>query len=127
MDFFFYGSNAPARSAVGQAQFRPGNGAEPKPVRGEISPLDTRLKPWQVKRIAELLPDARIIITLRYPVERAWSQALYEFGFRSQRDLRRVRWSEFLRQLERPRSKLSSDYYRTVKVWSDALDRRRCT
>ena len=68
-----------------------------------------------------MLPDARIIITLRHPVERAWSQALYEFGFRSQRDFRRVRWSEFLRQLERPRSKLSSDYYRTVKVWSDAF------
>ena len=121
MDFFFMAQMLQHDLRWYEAKFRPGNGAEPKPVRGEISPLYARLKPWQVKRIAELLPDARIIITLRHPVERAWSQALYEFGFRSQRDLRRVRWSEFLRQLERPRSKLSSDYYRTVKVWSDAF------
>jgi hypothetical protein len=106
-----------------EAHFEPPNGVEPKPLRGEISPLYARLKAWQVNRIASLLPDARIILTLRHPIERVWSQALYEFGHRSHRDLRRVRPAEFLRQVERPRSKLSSDYSRTIKIWSDAFGR----
>lgn len=121
MDFFFMAQMLQHDLRWYESQFRPDNGTKPKPIRGEISPLYARLKAWQVKRIAELLPDARIILTLRHPVERVWSQALYEFGFRSQRDLRKVRSSEFLRQLERPRSKLSSDYYHTVRVWSDAF------
>ena len=53
--------------------------------------------------------------------ERAWSQALYEFGHLSHRDLRKVRVTEFLRQIDRQRSKLSSDYYRTIQIWSDAF------
>ncbi len=104
-----------------EAHFEPENGAKPKPIRGEISPLYARLKQWQVNRIADLLPDARIILTLRHPIERVWSQALYEFGHRSHRDVRNVRPAEFLRQVERPRSQLSSDYYRTIKIWSNAF------
>ena len=36
---------------------------------------------WQVNRIAHLLPDLRIILTLRHPIERVWSQALLESGY----------------------------------------------
>jgi hypothetical protein len=50
-----------------------------------------------------------------------WSQALYEFGHRSGRDVRKVGTLEFLRQVERQRSRLSSDYCRTIKIWSDAF------
>jgi hypothetical protein len=42
-----------------EAHFEPGNGGELEPVRGEISPLYARLKAWQVRRIADLLPDSR--------------------------------------------------------------------
>jgi hypothetical protein len=121
MDFFFMRKMLRHDLDWYEAHFEPRNGAEPKPIRGEISPLYARLKAWQVNRIASLLPNARIILTLRHPIERVWSQALYEFGHRSHRDLRRVRPAEFLRQVERPRSKLSSDYYRTIKIWSKAF------
>jgi Sulfotransferase family len=121
LDFFFMRKMLRHDLDWYEVQFEPGNGAESKPIRGEISPLYARLKAWQVNRIAELLPNTRIILTLRHPIERVWSQALYEFGHRSHRDLRTVRATEFLRQVERPRNKLSSDYYRTIKVWSDAF------
>jgi len=121
MDFFFMRQMLQHDLNWYEAHFKPNDGTRPRPVRGEISPLYARLKAWQVNRIADLLPDAHIILTLRHPIERIWSQALYEFGHRSQRDVRRVRPAEFLRQVERPRSKLSSDYYRTIKIWSDAF------
>ena len=96
---------------------------EVKPVRGEISPGYARLKAWQVNRIAELLPNLRIILTLRHPIERVWSQTLYDFGRLQGRDVRKVRSIEFLHQLERARSRLSSDYYRTIKIWTKAFGR----
>jgi hypothetical protein len=106
-----------------EAHFEPGNGDELKPVRGEISPLYARLKAWQVRRIADLLPDLRIILTLRHPIERVWSQALLEFGYLAHRDLPTVRSVEFLRQVERARNMLSSDYCRTIRIWSRAFGR----
>jgi hypothetical protein len=95
----------------------------PKPIRGEISPRYARLKAWQVNRIATLLPDLRVILTLRHPIERMWSQTLYDFGRLGGRDVRKVGINEFLRQLERARSKLSADYFRMVKIWSEAFGR----
>jgi hypothetical protein len=103
--------------------FGAGNGTAPKAVRGEISPRYARLKSWQVNRIAELLPDLRIILTLRHPIDRTWSQTLYDFGRLQGRDIRRVGSLEFLRQLERARNRLSADYIRTVKIWSRAFGR----
>jgi hypothetical protein len=106
-----------------EAHFEPGNGGEPKPVRGEISPLYARLKAWQVNRIATLLPDLRIILTLRHPIERVWSQALLEFGYLNRTDVRRIPLIQFVRQVERARNRLSSDYCRTIKIWSNAFGR----
>ena len=99
------------------------NGDEPKPVRGEISPEYARLKAWQVNRIAKLLPDLRLILTLRHPIERVWSQALLEFGYLGGRDVRKISSIDFLRQVERARNRLSSDYRRTIKIWSNAFGR----
>ena len=63
-----------------EAHFEAEDGLGPRPIRGEISPIYGRLKAWQVNRIAKLLPDLRIILTLRHPIERAWSQVLLELG-----------------------------------------------
>jgi hypothetical protein len=105
------------------AHFEPDYGTDPKPIRGEISPRYARLKAWQVNRIAQLLPDLRIILTLRHPIERVWSQTLYDFGHLAGKDVRKVSSAQFLRQLERARSRLSSDYFRTIKIWSEAFGR----
>jgi hypothetical protein len=106
-----------------EAHFAPDDGGDPKPVRGEISPGYGRLKAWQVNRIAKLLPDLRLILTLRHPIERVWSQAVLEFGYLEGRDIRKISSIEFLRQVERARSRLSSDYRRTIQIWSNAFGR----
>lgn len=104
-----------------ESHFTPENGGEPKPVRGEISPEYARLKSWQVNRIADLLPNLRIILTLRHPIERAWSQALLEFGYLAGRDVRKISSINFFRQVERARNRLASDYARTIRIWSNAF------
>lgn len=103
--------------------FKSEAGGELKPVRGEISPQYARLKAWQVKKIASVLPNLRLILTLRHPIERLWSQTLYDFGHLAHRDVSTVGGGEFLRQLERARSRLSSDYARTIEIWSTAFSR----
>src|SRR5262249_48884715 len=104
MDFFFMRKMLKYDLDWYQNHLVPSPHAARKAIRGEISPLYARLKGWQVKRIAALLPEARIVLTLRHPIERTWSQAVYEFGHRSHRDVRKVRAVEFLRQVERQRS-----------------------
>jgi hypothetical protein len=121
MDFFFMPQMLNYDLAWYEAHFKPENGGEPKPIRGEISPRYARLKAWQVNRIAKLLPDLRIILTLRHPIERVWSQTLFDFGRLAGRDVRKVGSVEFLRQLERARSRLSSSYLRTIKNWCNAF------
>jgi hypothetical protein len=121
MDFFFMPQMLQYDLTWYAAHFRREKGAEPKPVRGEISPRYTRLKTWQVKKIAKLLPNLRIVLTVRHPIERVWSQTLYDFGRLQCRDVRRVGVFDLLRQIERPRSKLSSDYSRAIRIWSNAF------
>ena len=123
MDFFFLPQMLQHDLKWYEAHFNPNNGSEPKPIRGEISPRYARLKGWQVKRIAELLPELRILLTLRHPIERVWSQTLYDFGRLQSRDIRSVSSVEFLRQLERARNRFSSDYLRTIEIWTKAFGR----
>ena len=123
MNFFFMRDMLQHDLDWYQAHFRSENGGEPKPVRGEISPIYGRLKGWQVNRIAKLLPDLRIILTLRHPIERVWSQALLEFGYLKGKDVREIRAIDFVRQVERARNRLSSNYCRTIQIWSKAFGR----
>jgi hypothetical protein len=110
MNFFFMRQMLQHDLDWYEAHFKPEDGGEPRLVRGEILPLYARLKAWQVNRIAYLLPHLRIILTLRHPIERVWSQAPFEFGYVEGRDVRKIGSVEFLRQVERARNKLSSDY-----------------
>jgi hypothetical protein len=123
MCFFFFRDMLRYDLEWYEAHFAPANGGQPKRVRGEISPEYARLKPWQVNRIAKLLPDLRLILTLRHPIERVWSQALLEFGYLGDRDVRKISSIDFLRQVERARNRLPSDYRRTIEIWSNAFGR----
>jgi hypothetical protein len=123
MNFFFLGEMLRHDLDWYETHFESENGSKPKPVRGEISPLYCRLKAWQVNRIAKLLPDLRLVFTLRHPIERVWSQALLEFGYLAAKDIRKISSITFLRQVERARNRLSSDYRRTIQIWSHAFGR----
>src|SRR4030095_8509869 len=121
MDYFFMPRMLRHDLNWYEAHFDPAGGEEAKPVRGEISPRYARLKTWQVNRLAGFLPGLRIILTLRHPIERVWSQTLYDFGRLQGRDVGKIGSVEFLRQFERARNRFSSDYLRMIRIWSDAF------
>jgi hypothetical protein len=123
LDFFFMRKMLKRDLHWYASRFQPHEGEGLRPVRGEISPLYARLEQWQVSRIAELLPHLRVVLTLRHPIDRVWSQAVYEFGYRRRRDVREISALAFLRQVDRPRNRLSSDYCRTIEIWSKAFGR----
>ena len=104
-----------------EKHFEPPDGDKPKPVRGEIAPEYTRLKAWQVNRIANLFPDLRIILTVRHPIDRVWSQALVDLGYLRGKDIRKISSLDFVREVERARSQQHSDYHRAIKIWSKAF------
>jgi hypothetical protein len=104
-----------------ETHFEPPDGDKPKQVRGEISPEYTPLKAWQVNRIANLLPDVRIILTVRHPIDRVWSQALLDLGYLRGKHIRKISSLDFVREVERARNKQFSDYHRTIKIWSKAF------
>ncbi len=49
-------------------------------IAGEITPAYSLLSDSEVKRVSALLPDARVIVMLRNPIGRAWSQVQLETG-----------------------------------------------
>lgn len=42
-------------------------------IRGEITPIYTLLKPDRIRFIQKIMPEVRLIIIIRNPIERAWS------------------------------------------------------
>lgn len=93
--------------------FEPGRG---KTV-GEITPAYSTLGPDAVAHAHSLAPDAKIILMLRNPIERAWSQAAMRFD-KAGENAADAAGSERLRRLfEREGSRARTDYLRTLKNW----------
>jgi hypothetical protein len=121
-DFFF---NQMLRRDLAwySSYFEPSTGKPSSPVRGEISPNYARLKSWHVRKIAQLIPNLRIVFTIRNPVDRVWSQTLSDYGFLRNRDVGELNAMAFLMQVQRVRTELASDYGRTIENWSRSFGR----
>ena len=88
---------------------------------GDMSVNYAMLRPSAVAQVARLIPYARLIYTLRYPVDRLWSQLKYDYSLFSHRPLERVPLFRFLRACESPRLTRRSDYLRVIKTWATAF------
>jgi len=86
-------------------------------ISGEVTPAYAWLAESQVARIRDLMPSAKLIYTLRNPVERSWSQASMYFRKRgslasmesSNRDIRHF--------FERKDVIANSDYMNNLAKW----------
>lgn len=99
--------------------FAPAEGEQPKPVRGEVTPFYARLQTNSVRNIQRLLPEARIIMTIRNPVDRIWSNARMDFGFYRNRALDSVSTGTFLRHFLRARTRRYTEYEKIIDRWSN--------
>ena len=96
-----------------------GNGsAQLRPIRGDISPWYARLSERSIRAARALLPDAKLILVLRNPIDRSWSQALMELGYLRNVPLDELRETALLLHFERLRVTRYSDYPTILRRWS---------
>lgn len=95
------------------AKFRGGRGL----VKGEITPAYSILPPERIAFIRRLLPELRLVLLLRNPVERAWSNAVMALVKRGGRPLETLTDDDFIRQFRRANSINKGSYSRILERW----------
>jgi len=102
-------------------RFEQASGEPPLPVRGEITPFYCRLPEPCVKSIANLLPNVKLLLSIRNPIERTWSQVVYDFAYHRKTPLDTVTPGQIIRHIDRQRTILYNDYVRMIRIWSGAF------
>lgn len=87
-------------------QFKPGINK----IKGEITPGYSIIERERIALIHRLWPKLRLVLLLRNPIDRAWSQAVMNLVTLSGRPYEDVSPTEFLEHFRSPRSVLRGDY-----------------
>lgn len=85
-------------------------------VRGEITPAYSLLNESDVKHIADLIPNLKIIYIMRNPIDRAWSTIKYHEK-RYGKNLTQLNLSDQKKYLSNPSIMARSDYANTLIRW----------
>jgi hypothetical protein len=94
--------------------FRPGAGH----VTGEVTPEYSALPVERVRHVASIMPDVRIILIVRHPVERAWSHAVME---RIRKRSQMPSSAELQAHFTSDRSRRLTDYLQMIATWGGEL------
>ena len=86
-------------------------------IRGEFTPAYAVLGPDVIRRIAEWMPDIRLIFMMRDPIERAWSQARNGFPRWRGKALESVSRDELISYFDSDPVRRRSDYAGCLNVW----------
>ena len=86
-------------------------------VRGEITPAYSILPLRRIRFIRKIMPDVRLILLLRDPVDRAWSQALYGMVQYGERPYAGISREELLGYLNADWSVRRGDYLTILDHW----------
>jgi hypothetical protein len=87
-------------------------------TKGEITPAYSVLPVDRIRFIHTLMPQARLIFILRNPIERSWSEAVYNLRRSSKADnLADVPLDVFRRLLNSDATTSRSDYPRALDRW----------
>lgn len=92
-------------------------------IRGEITPAYAILEPPVIRRVAEWMPDARLIFMLRDPIERAWSQARHGFPRWRGKPLESVGREELIAYFDSDAVRRRSDYATCLRAWFEHFPR----
>lgn len=104
-----------------QSLFRPAAGQ----VSGEITPAYSTLDAEAVERVHDLLPEARILLIVRNPIERAWSAARKNLAKGQGRTAMELSEAEILDAVQRPGARLRGDFPRMLDNWGSHYDQSR--
>jgi hypothetical protein len=86
-------------------------------IAGEITPAYSCLPIDGIAHVKTLMPDVKLILLLRDPIERAWSHARMDLMHRTGRSLHSVSDREFLAHFESLQSRARGDYVGALDRW----------
>lgn len=84
---------------------------------GEVTPDYSIINEESVAHIHRLMPNAKIIFMMRNPMQRAWSHAVKKLVRDRGRKIESVAEAEFIDHFASKKSRLNSDYLRTIEIW----------
>ena len=94
-------------------------------IRGEITPGYSVLDDDRVDFIRRIAPELRIVLLLRDPIERAWSQAVMNLVEIEGRPAEEIDDRTFIDHLSDDRVRLRNDYAGIIERWSGAFGEER--
>lgn len=107
------------------AHFDPPHGQTARPVRGEISPRNAALPTELIQMAKRTAPDARLVLLIRHPVDRIWSNAMHELGFRRGEEAKRIPMWRLHQYCQSPRTTVYSDYAMMIRRWTAVFGEER--
>lgn len=90
-------------------------------LTGDVTPHYSALADEGVRHAARLLPEARVVLILRDPVERDWSHARHFLTDHRRRPLASVTPDEFLAFFADPGTRARGDYPPMLRAWGEAF------
>ncbi|WP_310790073.1 sulfotransferase domain-containing protein [Candidatus Palauibacter polyketidifaciens] len=94
-------------------------------IRGEITPAYAILEPAVIRRVAEWMPDSRLIFMMRDPIDRAWSQARNGFPRWRGKPLESVSRDELVSFFNSDPVRRRSDYATCLRAWFEHFPREQ--
>jgi hypothetical protein len=85
--------------------------------RGEITPAYGILPHARIRFLRDVAPDVRLLLLLRNPIERAWSQAVMDLAERRGRPAAAVGEAEWLAFLDSDAARSRGDYLGILDRW----------
>ncbi len=86
-------------------------------ITGDITPAYSRLDHTAIKYVYNLMPESKIILLLRDPIERAWSHALMDLGRFKNRLPEQIPDKEYIQHFNSTASRLRGSYLQILENW----------
>jgi len=102
-----------------ESLFEPGRGR----CCGEIAPSYCAMSRSQIEAVKRAMPDARILLFLRNPVDRIWSHAMLAFLVNLRRPFESITTDEFIDFCDQDRQRRYSSHSEKIQNWLSCFPR----
>ncbi|MDY6822426.1 MAG: sulfotransferase domain-containing protein [Thermodesulfobacteriota bacterium] len=95
-------------------------------LTGDMTPAYSVLSQEKVAHIASIMPDVKILFTLRNPIDRSWSHAKKDFVYgKAVKSLDTIPKTAFMQHFISDLNYLRSNYVRTLRNWESCFPSRQ--
>jgi hypothetical protein len=94
-------------------------------LRGEFTASYSVLPSETKSEMRDLMPDLKLILVLREPRDRAWSEAKMELTLIQERDAQTLDEDDYMRFIRSEKCRERGDYAAILRSWTDAFPREQ--